>query len=92
MEALLEPVDQLISSAKNATRLSRLCEGLIHTFLAFKATQARVRDEKIDADPDDLYQSLYAITRRKAIVDRVKVRRHNGKIYLIRRKTKDGRD
>lgn len=81
----LTPFDGPLTSTRNPTPLSRLCEGLVKTFVTYRAMSAKVNVEATGYSLDDLYQGLYSITRRKSIHPLVQVHKQDGELILIKK-------
>lgn len=88
-EDKLIPYNGPLSSTRHPTSLSRLCEGLIKTFVTYKAMSAKVNVKATGYELEELYQGLYSITRRKSIKPLVRVHKQDGEIILIKKGRKD---
>ena len=85
-ESFLEPYNGVLSTTRNGSELTELCEKLVITFIRNGASNARVRKEEIGYGFSDLYSGLYNICRRKAFKELVLVHRQNGDVFLIRKR------
>ena len=87
-EKLLAPADEPISSTRNGTALSRYCEGIVVTFINYRASHAVVKVEEADYGFDQLYWGLRNICKKNDFKNKVEVHKQNGKLMLIQRKPK----
>lgn len=85
----LSPFNGPITTARHPTSLSQMCEGVIKTFIAYRASSAKVHVEKMGYPIEDIYQGLYNITRRKSIKPLVQVHKQDNEIILIKKGNKD---
>lgn len=81
---LLAPCDEPITMTRNSTELSRYSEGIVRTFLKYRASEARIRHELTDYDLDTLYQGLRNVCKKNAFKNIVRVHKQNETLILIR--------
>lgn len=84
LDGLLAPVDEPITMTRNSTELSRYSEGIVRTFLAYRASEARVRHELSEYDLETLYQGLRNVCKKNAFKNVVRVHKQNDTLILIR--------
>ena len=85
MEKLLEPFDGPIRSTRNGTELSALCEKLVASFVANRASAAKVRCDRCGYGADEMYKCLWQITGKRDWKDLVKVHKQDGDVLLVRK-------
>ena len=88
MQDFLEPFDGLVSSTRNGTQLSALCEKLLATFVRNKAEVATVRCDKCGYEPEAMYRCLWQLARKDDWKRSVTVHTQNGDVLLIRKESR----
>lgn len=84
VDDLLAPCEETITLRRNSTKLSKLSEDIVLTFLRYKAAQAVVHHELTDYSIDTLYQGLRNVCKKNDFKGVARVRKQNGMLILIR--------
>lgn len=86
MEDLLEPREEGPDTrlGGSPTELSRLCEGMVRTFLSWGAASATVRCDRIPYDREKVYKSLWDTCARRKYLGKVSVHKAGGEMVLVR--------
>lgn len=88
MREFLEECNDPVSLKRNSTELSGFSESMVVAFLSSGAQKAYVRHEKAPYGFEALYRGLYNVTRKKAFEGAVRVHKQNGRIVLVRRRSR----
>lgn len=88
MQDFLEPFEGQISSTRNGTPLSALCEKLLATFVRNKAEVATVRCDKCGYESEVMYRCLWQLSRKDSWKHDVIVHKQNGDVLLIRKESR----
>ncbi|WP_165170633.1 hypothetical protein [Adlercreutzia sp. ZJ242] len=83
-EDLLSPCDDLVTTTRNATRLSRLSESIVAAFLRYGAAKATVHHERTEYDLGTLYQGLRNVCKKSEFKGLVIVRKQQERLILLK--------
>lgn len=84
MHGLLAPIDEPVTMTRNATELSRYSEGIVRTFLRYRASEARIRHEDAKYDLETLYEGIRSVCKKNAFKGIVRVHKQNDTLILLR--------
>lgn len=84
-EFLIEPFDGHVALSRNATELSLCAEGIVATFVRYRAASATVRWERTPYSIDELCRGLRNVCRKAAFSRLVEVHKTRGQIVLVRK-------
>lgn len=91
LDDLLEPFCGHVTDTRNATELSRLCEGLVRTFVRNDADKASVSVHLTAYDIDTLYKGLWGTCAKARYRGVVRVHKQDGMLILIRERRRGKR-
>lgn len=84
-DSLVEPFDGHVALSRNATELSLCAEGIVATFVRYRAASATVRWERTPYSIDELCRGLRNVCRKAAFSQLVEVHKTRGQIVLVRK-------